>query len=107
MKQILSAGIIFLFCCSCSVEHTIASYRPRGIGSYEIVSREITYSTEVFTLRLYDKKGNIKDSVRFHFDIESQKPKRLDNNGNLRINLNKYPTAIIPKYIMPLNYPEI
>lgn len=107
MKNLIPAGILLLFLCSCSVEHTIAKYRPRGIGSYEIVSRSINYDVEIFTLTLYDKKGKVKDSVRFNFDIESGKPKRIDKNGNLRININKYPTLIIPKYYHPLSYPEI
>ena len=87
MKQ-LSAGILFLCLCSCSVEHSIKRFSPRGIGSYEISGRYITYETEIFTLILYDKKGKVKDSVRFFFDIEYQKPQRFDRNGNLRINVN-------------------
>ena len=107
MKNLIPAGILFLSLCSCSVEHTIAKYRPRGIGGYEIVSRSISYDVEIFTLTLYDKKGKVKDSVRFNFDIESEIPKRIDKNGNMIININKYPALIIPKYYHPRKNPEI
>lgn len=106
MKNLISAGIIFLSLCSCSVERTIMNYRPRGVGSYEIVSREITYEAEIFTLTLYDKKGKVKDSVRFNFDIESGKTKRIDKNGNMIISIKKYPALVIPKYRFPLQFGE-
>lgn len=101
MKKQLSTGILFLCLCSCSVEHSLKRYSPRGIGSYEISGRSITYENEIYTLKLYDKKGKIKDSVRFFFDIENQKPKRIDQNGNLRINVNKFPVRVLPKYYYP------
>ena len=104
MKKTITAGIIFLFCCSCSVEHSLKRFSPRGIGSYAISGRIITYETEIFTLTLYDKKGNVKDSVRFFFDIENEKPKRIDKNGNLKINANKFPVLILPKYYSPTPY---
>ena len=103
MKNLIPIGILFLCLYSCSVEHSIKRFSPRGIGSYEISGRYITYETEIFTLILYDKKGKVKDSVRFFFDIENQKPQRIDQNGNLRINVNKFPVRVLPKYYFPKN----
>lgn len=47
MKNLIPIGILFLSLCSCSVEHSIKRFSSRGIGSYEISGRYITYETEI------------------------------------------------------------
>ena len=103
MKNLIPAGILLLSLCSCSMEHSLKRFSPRGIGSYELSGRVVTYETEIYTLKLYNKKGKIKDSVRFFFDVEADKPKRIDRNGNMRINTKKFPVRILPKYYYPKN----
>lgn len=101
MKKTIFAGSILMLLCSCSVARSIKKMSPRGIDSYEITSQEYSYNIEIFQINLYDKKGKIKGSVKFYFDIESGKAKRFDKNGNIRVNTKNFPALVMPKYYTP------
>lgn len=101
MKQTIIAGSFLLLLCSCSLASKFQQLKPKNIGSYEITSNFYVYEVEVFQLNLYDKKGKVKDSAKFYFDIENKKLKRFDRNGNLIISTKNFPTQKLPKYYTP------
>ena len=102
MKKTIFAGSILMLLCSCSLSSRFNLLKPKNVGSYEITSHYYHYEIEIYNLNLYDKKRNLKDSIRFYYDIESKKLKRYDNNGNIRINANRFSSQKIPKYFTPL-----
>lgn len=100
MKHLLSAGLLIALC-SCSVESRLKGYRPKNIGSYEWSTQTIYYETDIYKVTLYDKRGKVKDSVLFYIDIEKEKPKRFDKNGNIIINSKRFKSLLIPKWSKP------
>lgn len=104
MKKLLFAGSVLLLA-SCSTESKVKAFRYKNVGSYEFSSQILYYEMDVYKVALKDKQGKVIDSVMFYFDLEREKPRRLDQNRNIRINPKIWKSLLVPKWklISPYN----
>lgn len=92
-KLILLGGLIALSSCSpyssAVLERKLNSMRKHHGKGYEVKTAYLELGVNIVELYRYNKKGKAVDSVWFIIDHDT--PKKIDKNGNLRIDLNNYP----------------